>query len=95
MASHLRTLFVVLFYVVALPVVAADEFKTTVWTSGEGAYHTYRIPSVIQTMDGTLLAFCEGRRSGRGDAGNIDFPGITPLIHRRKEPHGSQLGRKR
>ena len=73
MVSHLKTLFVVSFCVVTLPVVAADEFKTTVWTSGEGAYHTYRIPSVIRTMNGTLLAFCEGRRSGRGDAGNIDL----------------------
>ena len=52
---------------------AAETFKTTVWKSGEGDYHTYRIPSVIRTMNGTLLAFCEGRKSGRGDAGNIDL----------------------
>lgn len=52
---------------------ASEGFRTTVWESGEGDYHTYRIPSVIRTMNGTLLAFCEGRKSGRGDAGNIDL----------------------
>ncbi len=44
-----------------------------VFVSGEGGYHTYRIPAIIATTQGTLLAFCEGRKSGRGDAGNIDL----------------------
>ncbi|MEZ6016803.1 MAG: sialidase family protein [Planctomycetota bacterium] len=44
-----------------------------VWTSGVGGYHTYRIPSVIATRSGALLAFCEGRKSGRGDTGDIDL----------------------
>ncbi|MFT5322434.1 MAG: sialidase-1 [Planctomycetaceae bacterium] len=69
----LNGLFVVLFCVSASHLEAAEAFKTTVWKSGEGDYHTYRIPSVIRTMKGTLLAFCEGRKSGRGDAGNIDL----------------------
>jgi sialidase-1 len=47
--------------------------QITVWRAGEGGYHTYRIPAVIRTKRGTLLAFCEGRRDGRGDAGNIDL----------------------
>lgn len=55
------------------PLDASEGFRTRVWESGEGDYHTYRIPSVIRTMKGTLLAFCEGRKSGRGDAGNIDL----------------------
>ena len=37
---------------------------TDVFVAGEGAYHTYRIPSVIATPNGTLLAFAEGRRAG-------------------------------
>ena len=45
---------------------------TDVFVAGEGAYHTYRIPSVIATPKGALLAFAEGRRSGGGDAGDID-----------------------
>jgi sialidase-1 len=44
-----------------------------VFTSGAGDYHTYRIPAVIVTKKGTVLAFCEGRKEGRGDAGNIDL----------------------
>jgi sialidase-1 len=44
-----------------------------VYVAGEGAYHTYRIPSIIATRNGTLLAFAEGRRAGAGDAGDIDL----------------------
>lgn len=44
-----------------------------VFVAGQGGYHTYRIPSVIVTQRGTLLAFCEGRKFGRGDAGDIDL----------------------
>ncbi|MBK7927878.1 MAG: exo-alpha-sialidase [Bryobacterales bacterium] len=36
-----------------------------VFRAGEGGYHTYRIPALLETKKGTLLAFCEGRR-GRG-----------------------------
>lgn len=46
---------------------------TDVYVAGEGEYHTYRIPSVIATPNGTLLAFAEARREGAGDAGNIDL----------------------
>lgn len=44
-----------------------------VWESGTGGYHTYRIPAVAVTPSGTLLAMCEGRKGGSGDAGNIDL----------------------
>ena len=44
-----------------------------VFVSGKGGYHTYRIPAITVTKKGTLLAFAEGRKSGRGDAGNIDM----------------------
>ena len=47
--------------------------ETLVYISGEGNYHTYRIPVVIATTTGTLLAFAEGRKGGRGDAGDIDL----------------------
>lgn len=56
-----------------------DE-RTTPWleeyplfVSGEGSYHTYRIPALAVAGDGTLLAFCEGRKGGQGDAGEIDL----------------------
>jgi sialidase-1 len=47
--------------------------KIDVFVSGEGGYHTYRIPAVIKAADGSLLAFAEGRKSGGGDSGDIDL----------------------
>ncbi|MDE2999432.1 MAG: sialidase family protein [Gemmatimonadota bacterium] len=47
--------------------------KTNVFTSGEDGYHTYRIPAVLVATDGSLLAFCEGRRNDRSDHGDIDL----------------------
>jgi sialidase-1 len=42
------------------------------FTAGEGGYDTYRIPAVLTTPRGTVLAFAEGRVGGAGDTGNID-----------------------
>ncbi|MCP4261411.1 MAG: exo-alpha-sialidase [Planctomycetes bacterium] len=47
--------------------------STDVFVSGRDGYHTYRIPSLLTTKKGTLLAFCEGRKSGRSDSGDIDL----------------------
>jgi sialidase-1 len=44
-----------------------------VYRAGEGGYHTYRIPALIATKKGTLLAFCEGRRNSAADSGDIDL----------------------
>jgi sialidase-1 len=46
---------------------------STVFQQGEGGYHTFRVPAVVQSADGTLLAFAEGRVNGSGDDGNIDL----------------------
>jgi sialidase-1 len=53
--------------------VAEKIARVSVFAAGEGGYNTYRIPSLIVTAKGTLLAFCEGRKTGRGDAGDIDL----------------------
>ena len=47
--------------------------QTDLFVSGADGYHTYRIPSLIVTTRGTILAFCEGRKHGRGDSGDIDL----------------------
>lgn len=47
--------------------------KQFVFTSGQDGYHTYRIPALLVTKTGILLAFCEGRRTGRGDHGDLDL----------------------
>ncbi len=52
---------------------AAGLVQTPVFVSGKDGYHTYRIPALIVTKKGTLLAFCEGRKTGRGDHGDLDL----------------------
>jgi sialidase-1 len=47
--------------------------KTDVFVSGEGGYHTYRIPAIVTSPGGALLVFCEGRKSSRSDDGDIDM----------------------
>jgi len=47
--------------------------QVDVFTSGAGGYHTYRIPGIVITNQGTLLGFCEGRKTGRGDHGDLDL----------------------
>ena len=41
------------------------------WQQGTGAYKNYRIPSILVTKSGTILAFCEGREGG--DSGDINI----------------------
>ena len=47
--------------------------QDTLWERGKGAYHTYRIPALVVTPKGTILAFCEGRRKSSTDSGDIDL----------------------
>ncbi len=43
------------------------------FVSNDGSFKRYRIPSLLVTKKGTLLAICEGRVDGGGLAGNIDL----------------------
>ena len=60
-----------------LPGVAAAQVsgfdQRTVFSAGDGGFHTFRIPALLPTGGGVLLAFAEGRRFGRGDSGAIDL----------------------
>ncbi len=62
---------------------AGSTRQQALFTSGEGGYHTYRIPALAVTVQGTVLAFCEGRTQGQGDSGDID------LLMRRSTDHGA------
>ncbi|MBM4047578.1 MAG: exo-alpha-sialidase, partial [Planctomycetes bacterium] len=50
-----------------------EPAHTDVFRRGEDGYHTYRIPSVITTLKGTLLAFCEGRKESTRDQSPTDM----------------------
>lgn len=55
-------------------VFAVEEVAfTDVFKAGTEGYHSYRIPSLIVTAKGTVLAFCEARKNNRSDAGDIDL----------------------
>lgn len=47
--------------------------ETVPFVSGQGGYHTYRIPAIVRSTNGTVLAFCEGRKNSSSDAGDIDI----------------------
>ncbi len=47
--------------------------ETNIFISGVGGYNTYRIPSIVRSTNGTLLAFCEGRKTSSSDSGDIDI----------------------
>lgn len=53
---------------------AADPFleKIDLFEAGVGGYELYRIPGIVVTAKGTVLAYCEARKSSAGDWGTID-----------------------
>ncbi len=53
---------------------------------GSGLFHSYRIPSIIRTKKGTLIAFCEARVNNNRDYGNIN------VICRRSTTNGTGWG---
>ncbi|MCX6376147.1 MAG: sialidase family protein, partial [Armatimonadetes bacterium] len=63
-----------------------SSLKSDVYVSGAEGYHTFRIPVVITTSKGTLLALCEGRKNSAADDGDID------LVLKRSEDEGRTWG---
>lgn len=55
----------------ALPPEDISQFP--LFTSGKENYHTFRIPSLLVTPKGNLLAICEGRKNNSADHGDIDL----------------------
>jgi sialidase-1 len=55
------------------PQAAAFEQQVLFRADRDPGYACYRIPAVVATTEGTLLAFAEGRRDNCGDAGDIDL----------------------
>ncbi|HTD94911.1 MAG TPA: sialidase family protein [Chitinophagaceae bacterium] len=53
-----------------------------IYKSGDDGYSCFRIPALVTTTRGTVLAFAEARKNGCGDAGDID------LVVKRSEDGG-------
>jgi sialidase-1 len=70
------------------PGASSEELQQTpLFTAGQEGYHTFRIPSLLVTPRGTWLAFCEGRKHGPGDSGDID------LVYKRSTDGGKTWSR--
>lgn len=50
-----------------------EPVQTDLFIGGVGGYHTYRIPALIATPQGTLLAFVEGRKDSSSDHGHNEI----------------------
>ena len=63
---------------------AAEPYieQTDLYVGGTEGYHTFRVPALIVTQRGTLLAFCEARRDDMSDTGHI------AMVLRRSEDGG-------
>ncbi len=71
---------------IQLSIAAAEPVETDVFNAGADGYHTYRIPALVATKNGALIAICEGRKAGRGDHGDVD------LVQKRSTDGGKTWG---
>ena len=62
------------------------EGPVALFTAGEEGYNSFRIPAIIRTPEGALLAFCEARKNSHKDHGDID------LVLKRSEDGGVSWG---
>ncbi len=69
------------------PPVNEGDGIVNVYKEGTGGYEVYRIPAIVRTKKGTLLAFAEARKKkSSGDSGDID------LVVRRSSDNGKTWG---
>jgi len=61
--------------------------QSNLFVSGSEGYHTFRIPAMVISTRGTVLAFCEGRKESRQDFGNIH------LVLKRSSDGGKTWGK--
>lgn len=67
----MKRLFMTFMAVAAFSMLQAQE--VTIFKEGDDGYANYRIPAIVKTKDGKLIAFAEGRVNNAGDFGNVDI----------------------
>jgi sialidase-1 len=78
----LNLMLLIIFSTASGQVKNADNKLSYLFESNTNGYNTFRIPSIITSINGTLLAFAEGRKNDSSDSGDID------LVMRRSEDNG-------
>ena len=68
-----RTAFLNLIFSLLVPFVSHTNELKYIFKSGSEGYNTFRIPSIITTDSGVVLAFAEGRKNSSSDSGDIDL----------------------
>ena len=68
-----RTTFINLIFSLLVPFVSHTNELKYIFKSGSEGYNTFRIPSIITTDSGVVLAFAEGRKNSSSDSGDIDL----------------------
>lgn len=64
---------IILILLISLTSTFPQQNKVSVFKSGTEGYNTFRIPAIIKSPNGDLLAFCEGRLQGSADFGDINI----------------------
>jgi sialidase-1 len=65
---------------------APQEALTSLFTKGSGGYACFRIPAIVRTSAGTLLAFAEARRNSCNDFGDVR------IVMRKSSDEGKSWG---
>jgi len=78
--------FLIVLFTLALSVTMFAEGPITLFQKGDGGYHTFRIPAMVRTDNGTIIAFAEARKDDSADGGRID------LVQRRSFDGGVTWG---
>ena len=68
-----QTSFLNLIFSLLVPFVSHTNELKYIFKSGSEGYNTFRIPSIITTDSGVVLAFAEGRKNSSSDSGDIDL----------------------
>jgi len=91
-STFMRFLFVLVSIVLCFKSCPAAEPAwpvTTLFQEGTGDHNNYRIPSLIRTTKGSILAFCEGRQTPHGGGNDT---GSISIILRRSPDGGLHFG---
>lgn len=64
---------VIILLLISLTSTFPQQNKVSVFRADTDGYNTFRIPTIIKSPNGDLLAFCEGRLKGSADFGDINI----------------------